>query len=115
MFPTPITFTLIVVIACCAIGLLIGIVSGIVICLALRIPHGGTWKDAISGALAVPIGYIVAAIIPVPQHAIVTTAASGKMTEIVRRFQHPLAIGFVLALVLPVLRRVYNLKRGKRV
>ena len=114
MFPIAPGFVVIVVVGTLVIGAVVGVVSGLLSSVILRIGLHGIWKNAMLGAIAIPIGYILATITPVPHHTIYTpNGGGGETAEIVGRFQHPLIVAFILAAILPALRSLYRLRQTR--
>lgn len=94
------------------VGAVIGLSSGIVTSLILKVGLRGVWKDALLGAIAVPIGLVLVYIIPWPENTVRRPIAGGsEMETTMKTFQHPLAVAFVLALMLPILHNAYRYRR----
>ncbi len=114
MFPIAHTFTMAVIVGSCCIGLLLGAGTGFLSSLALELQRRGIWKDAILGLIAVPIGFILVSIIPVPQHTVYARIGNWQTQQAAQQFQHPLVLAFILAATLPICRNVWRFRHQRR-
>jgi hypothetical protein len=115
MFPVPTTFVVITFGGACVIGAVFGVLSGLLSSAVLRLGLRGTWKDALLGAIAVPIGFFLVVIMPLPKYAIYTPiGGGGEMEETVSRFQHPFLAAFIFAAILPALRSLYRFRQARK-
>jgi hypothetical protein len=115
MFPVAPIIVVIVFGGACVIGAVFGVLSGLLSAVILRLGLRGAWKDALLGAIAVPIGFFLAVITPLPQYTIYTPiGGGGEMEETVSRFQHPFLAAFILAAILPALRNLYRLRQSRK-
>jgi hypothetical protein len=115
MFPVPASFVVITFGGACVIGAVFGLLSGLLSSLILRLGLRGTWKDALLGAIAVPIGFFLAVITPLPQQTFYTPlSGGGEIEETVSRFQHPFLAAFILAAILPALRSLYRFRQARK-
>jgi hypothetical protein len=115
VFPIATGIVVITMVATSLVGAVIGVLSGLLSSLILRIDLRGTWKDALLGAIAVPIGFFLVFITPWPENTVRTSIGGGsEMTETMNRFQHPFLAAFILAAILPALRSLYRFNQSKK-
>ena len=99
----------------CLVGALVGLFSGVLVSLILKVRLRGTWKDALLGAIAIPVGLFLAFLIPWPENTVRrSTVGGGEMEITMRTFQHPVAAALGLALLLPVVRIGYRSWRSRQ-
>ena len=97
-------------------GAAVGSISGVLIGQALRLAVRGVFKDALLGAIGSVSGFVGCALVPWPQNTVTTRLADHRVIQVtMNRFQHPEAVAFALAIVLPGLRQIYRYLRVKSV
>ena len=114
MIPVP----LVVVIYFLAVGAIIGMATGtfagFLASLALRLGRRGIVKDGLLGSLGFLAGVIGCAVLPWPRNTIVTYHTNGTFEEsTMGSYQHPYAVAFIVAVLLPLLHEIYRFKRSK--
>lgn len=99
----------------CFAGAVLGVASGLLSALIWRLNLRGAWKDAVLGAIAIPVGFLLVFITPWPENTVRTTFGDGRYVDTtMHQFQHPFAVAFVLAATLPVLRQLFRRKQLAR-
>jgi hypothetical protein len=114
LFPIAPEIVVFSMVAVSLIGAVLGVLSGLLSSLILKLSLRGTWKDAVLGAVAVPIGFALVFITPWPENTARRPIGGGvEMTETTRMFPHPLLFAYILAAILPVLRNLYRFRRAR--
>ena len=113
MFPIAHTVTVVVIVVSCCVGLLLGVGTGFLSSLALKLQSRGIWKDAILGLISVPIGFVLVSIIPLPQHTVDARIGNWQTQQTAQQFQHPLVFAFILAATLPICRNAWRFRHQR--
>jgi hypothetical protein len=96
------------------VGAVIGLLSATVSSLILKIDLRCVWKDALFGAIAVPTSLVLVYIVPWPENTVRRPiAGGGEMETTMNTLQHPLAVAFALASILPILHNIYRSRRSR--
>jgi hypothetical protein len=115
MFPIAPAIVVISMVAVALFGALLGVLSGLLSSLILRLGLRGVWKDALLGAIAVPVGFVLVFITPWPENTVRRPIlGGGEMTTTMNTFQHPLLAALVLATILPALRSLYRFRQVRK-
>jgi hypothetical protein len=94
-------------------GMVIGGVSGCLVSLALRLGWRGALWDAPLGAVGLVGGFVGSVLIPWPRNTITYKVGDTVVSSTMNSYQHPDIVALVLAILLPVLREVYRLRRSR--
>jgi fructose-specific phosphotransferase system IIC component len=101
---------MIVITLVAALGVIIGMLSGLLTSLILRLGRKGFWKDALLGGIGTFIGLFAAYTVPWPEYTI--TSPSG-MQETMSRFPYPFLVAYVVAAMLPIIRQTHRYKLSR--
>lgn len=94
-----------------AMGALTGLLASLM--LKLKIRAIGIIKDGLLGSLGFLVGFVGAALVPWPRNTISYYVDHTLVTSTMNSYQHPDRVGFVAAILLPLLREVYRFKHSK--
>jgi hypothetical protein len=98
------------------VGLLVGAAVGAVTSLFLtkEVRMGNVFKDGLAGSVGFLAGVTGVALVPVPPHTVMYYSNGSVATTTTFRYQHPYPVAFAVACLLPLLRELYLLWRGRR-
>jgi hypothetical protein len=94
-------------------GAIAGALVGSALAFSLKLGMRGVWKDALLGALGFLLGFVASALLPWPRNTVVYHIDGTQVTSTMSRFQHPYAIAFTLAILLPVANELYRSSRSR--
>jgi hypothetical protein len=97
-------------------GAIVGATSGTLISQLFGAPMrmGAVLRSGLLGALASAGGFLACAVVPWPRNTITPTLEDNRVMQItMNRFQHPEAVAFALAVLLPALHQTYRHWRAK--
>jgi hypothetical protein len=94
-------------------GMAIGVVSGCLGSLILRLGWRGALWDAPLGAVGFVGGFVGSVLMPWPQNTITYKVGDTVVSSTMNSYQHPYSVALVLAVLLPVLREFYRLRRSR--
>jgi len=94
-------------------GMAIGALTGFVVSLALKLGIRGIIKDGVLGFFGFLLGCIGATFMPWPRNTISYYVDGTLVTSTMNSYQHPIPVGFVVAVLLPLLHTLYRFKRSK--
>ena len=115
MFPIAPAIVAISIGVVCLAGSALGVVSGLLSALILKLHVRVAWQDAILEAIAVPIGLFLVFITPWPENTVRRSiVGGGEIETTMHQFQHPFAVAFALAATLPLLRQLYRRKQARK-
>jgi hypothetical protein len=94
-------------------GMAIGVVSGRLACLVLRLSWCGALWDASLGAVGFVGGFVGSVLMPWPRNTITYKLGDTVVSSTMNSYQHPYRVALVLAVLLPVLREFYRWQRSR--
>jgi hypothetical protein len=97
-------------VVCALVGMAIGLLTGLLGSLALKINICGIAKDGWLGLIGFLVGYIGASLMPWHQNTITYHLGNTLVTSTMDTYQHPGRIAVVFAIALPVLHTVHRFK-----
>jgi hypothetical protein len=114
MFPIAPGIIAITLIFVAVIGVTIGLISGVVTSLILRLGRKGFWKDGLLGGVGMLAGLIAAYTVPWPEYIVYTpNGGGGENQETMHIFPYPFLVAYIGAAILPIVRQLYRIKRSK--
>jgi hypothetical protein len=91
----------------------IGALTGLLVSLALKLKIRGIFKDGLLGSFGFLLGWIGAVFMPWPRNTIAYYVDGVLVTSTMNSYQHPVRLGFVVAVLLSLLHTLYRFKRSK--
>ncbi len=113
MFPISYPVALYFVIVYALAGLATGALTGFFVSILLRMERRGLFKDALLGSLGFLAGVIGCAFVPWPKNTITYYVGQALVQSTARRYQHPVRVAFFAAVLLPLVRELYQFKRSR--
>ena len=118
MLPVGWSLKIILIAVLAVSGAIVGATSGTLISQLFNAPMrmGAILRSGLLGALASACGFLACAMVPWPQNTITPALEGNKVMQItMNRFQHPEAVAFALAVLLPAVHQFYRHWRIKSV
>jgi hypothetical protein len=96
-------------------GVAMGALCGWLASLALKCGPRGLWRDALLGAFGYLAGLTGCALTPWPENTVTERLSSGVIVSTtMHRYQHPMRIAMIVALLLPLLHELYRFKQARK-
>lgn len=96
-------------------GMAIGALCGWLASLTLKCGPRGLWRDALLGAFGYLAGLTGCALMPWPRNTVTERLSSGVIVSTtMHRYQHPMRIAMIVALLLPLLHELYRFKQARK-
>jgi uncharacterized membrane protein YeaQ/YmgE (transglycosylase-associated protein family) len=114
-FQNDLGFTIYGYIAIAVIGMLIGLLTGWLSSIILKLHVGGFLKNALLGGLGSTIGFFASNNVPWPRNTVSTSLGDHGVARItMNRFQYPEIVAFIVAALFPIVRQIYRLRRSRQ-
>ena len=113
MFPVASFVVALAVVAYAFVGMATGALTGILASLAFRLKVRGVIKNGLLGSFGFLLGFIGAVFMPWPRNTITYYVDGTLVTSTMNSYQHPIRVGFLIAVLLPLLHTLYRFKGSK--
>jgi hypothetical protein len=113
MFPVSHALIAMFLIVYALAGAVTGALAGSALSFSLKLGMRGVWKDILLGALGFLLGFFASVLLPWPRNTVVYHIDGTQVMSTMSRFQHPYAIAFTLAILLPVANELYCWSRSR--
>ena len=98
---------------CVVVGSVVGALIGFSCFLLFKFEVRAIIKDALLGASGFLMGIIGCALVPWPRNTITYYVDQTQVQSTMDRYQHPEAVAFVLAALLPLLHELWRFKQSR--
>jgi hypothetical protein len=116
VIPDPWIVTLLYFVGYALAGAALGVFTGMLAALVLKLRISGITKDCLFGSFGFLLGLVAVAFTPWPENTISYHTDGGTLvSSTMNRYQHPVRVGIVVAIILPLLRTAYRFKRESSV